>query len=79
MSVIIDRPSPDAQPADTWAVADEGLWVLTTQHSFGGTVDQHGAHFFAMDAFGRYVGDFDTLATAQDRLTHHVAAVGLGA
>jgi hypothetical protein len=82
MSIIIDTPRPDTEDQNgptpvAWAVADEGLWVANYGGSFGGTVDQHGPHFFVMDTFGRYIGDFDNLDTAQTALIDHLSLRGL--
>jgi hypothetical protein len=60
-----------------WNEADEGLWVLTYDRCFGGTIDRHGQHHFVMDTLGRYIGDFDTLEGAQEALIDHLRARGL--
>ncbi|PZF61101.1 hypothetical protein DEI92_05725 [Curtobacterium sp. MCBD17_034] len=62
-------------PTTTWALADEGLWVATHAGYFGGTIDQHGAHHYAMDTFGRYVGDFATLDLAKQHLIEHMTTL----
>jgi hypothetical protein len=62
-------------PETTFARDDEGLWVATHAGYFGGTIAQHGTHFFSMDTFGRYIGDFGTLAIAQRRLTDHLTTL----
>ena len=64
-----------AAPRTTWALADEGLWVATHADYFGGTIDQHGSHHYAMDTFGRYVGDYATLELAKQHLIDHMTAV----
>jgi hypothetical protein len=62
-------------PRTTWALADEGLWVATHGGYFGGTIDQHSSHYFAMDTFGRYVGDYASLDLAKRHLIDHMTTV----
>ena len=57
----------------SWVNADGELWLLNFCGAFGGMIDRHGGHFFAMDAFGRYIGDFTSLRTAQEQLVRRVA------
>lgn len=58
-----------------WSEADTGLWAANYGGYYGGTVDQQGAHYFVSDTFGQYVGDFRSLAEAQQRLTERLQEI----
>lgn len=78
MSILLHHPktSPALVTAGSssvlrWAAADDGFWVADNRGAFGGTIDQHGRHFFVRNAFGEYLGDYRTLPAAKAALDHH--------
>ncbi|RKR74821.1 hypothetical protein C8E83_1952 [Frondihabitans australicus] len=55
----------------SWFRADEGLWVLDRNRTFGGTVDRQPQGFAVTDGRARPLGTFATLSAAQDHLLSH--------
>ncbi len=58
-----------------WRQAEDGFWVGSQNGCFAGTVDQSGAHFYARDQFGSYIGDFTDLARAQSALAQRLVVI----
>lgn len=54
-----------------WTFNDGKAWVANNRGAFAGSVDPQGGHFYTRDKFGRYLGDYPTLAGAKDRLEKH--------
>lgn len=66
---LLDEAGASAGPASViWRLADTDFWVASASGSFGGTVDQDRGHYYARDTFGRYLGDYPDLQTAQRRV-----------
>lgn len=57
-----------------WRRADDGFWVGADAGMFAGSIDQSGAHFYARNQFGEYIGDFADLHHAQAALEACVQA-----
>lgn len=72
MTFLAPAPTPRTRRSVTWNVADKNFWVANNAGAFAGTIDRHGAHFYVRDCFGRYLGDYPTLLTAQHRLEQHL-------
>lgn len=67
--------APQAPTSDgaVWHLVEDGFWVGSVSGSFLGTIEQHGARYFARNSTRDYIGEYRSLPAAEDAVAARFA------